>query len=810
MNRMILKNSGVLLAWGLLVAAYFWEAVSLPVLLGERDLSSFFFPAVKCWVEAVQRGEFPLWNPYSFAGQPLFASLQPGVLYPPNVLLFFLPLFAGFNLTIVLHFFLSGWFVYLLSRELETSRQAGFLAALGFALGGFLLSLHSVLSSLQSASWAPLVLCFLLRALKKASWKYVLLTALIVLVQFLGGGIEIFLLTLALVALIALFPRLWLSGGGWPGRPWRLKSLALIIVLFLGLGAVQILPFWEMVRESSRGGGFSYGQATIWSLTPQDLWYLFFPDFFWRGMDYYFQDQNWLKSIYLGFLPLGLLFLYFRYGEGKRIGWAGLVLGSLVLALGRNTPVYEVLFRTVPGVSLIRYPVKFFFLTHLFICLLAGFGWDSLVKKLQALGGEPWKGPKTAALVLALVLAFMLLAAALFYPDLLAYLNTHYPLSSERPWSGNLHNFFRFTVAALLMLLVFAFLTDRKLSLAWGGRGLIFLLAADLFLGNWGHYRVFDREAYLKSSPNLEIIRQDPTFFRVYAHPLVLKALVPAADREWMHSDFHQERFYLDYPAVQHVFNAFGFPVLVFKPIKDLLVLFETSPTPGATDVLRLLNVKYLLWPDPIAGAGARLIREMGLHQYVERGGRPDPARPESLRAGRPRLYGMPDTLPRAGLISQARVVKSERERGDLIKSRGFDPTRTVLLEEPPIFPGRPAGNLPRQDEVRWVAYRNNHLALQAACSGPRLLLLSEADYPGWRARVDGRPEKIYRANHAFRAVPLDPGIHEVRFDYQPGSFYWGLGISLVTLGGVILGGLFLLLRPKGNRIQEEIAPGIG
>ncbi len=161
MRKEGLIGPALLTALAGLLAGYFWDALSRPVLLGERDLTVFFFPPLHLWVDTWRQGTFPLWNPYTFSGQPLFASLQTAVLYPPNILLFLLPLPTAFNGTIMLHFFLGGWFIYLLSRELDGSRQAGVLSALAFSLGGFLLSLHTVLSSLQSAVWAPLVLFFL-------------------------------------------------------------------------------------------------------------------------------------------------------------------------------------------------------------------------------------------------------------------------------------------------------------------------------------------------------------------------------------------------------------------------------------------------------------------------------------------------------------------------------------------------------------------------------------------------------------------------------------------------------------------------
>lgn len=775
------KGLFLLVAFGLLIGAYFWDALSRPVIMGERDLAVFFFPPVKLWLEALQGGVFPLWNPYTYSGQPLFASLQTAVFYPPNWILLVSPLVFGFNLTIILHFFLAGWFIYLLSRELGGSTGAGILSALAFSLGGGLLSLHSVLSSLQSAVWAPLILFFLLRAIKQISLKYVLLTMAAVLVQFLGGGIEIFLLTQALVVFLVCFPRAFLPEEKVVPFFARLKKLGLIYGLFLGLGAVQILPFIEMVQQSARGHGFSYQQATAWSLSLGDLWYLFIPDLFNRGWVFYFDDQNWLKTIYQGIIPLILIYFYFSGKDRRRGWWAALLLVSILLALGKNTPFYGLLYHLVPGINLIRYPVKFLYLAIILLCLQAGFGWDALAQKLRDQGSQKLTGLKRAALLLALLNALALLALALFGAAIVDTLNYSFPISYARSWGQNLHNMIRFTVGALFVFLLLAFMADRKISFRRGGAGLIALLAADLFLGNWGQYKVFDREAYLTPAGNLQVVKSDPSRARVYTSPKVSKAHAQMQDQDPTVQILYQERFVMDYPVSQHIFNARGFPVLVYRPYRDLILLLETLPVTQAADILRFLNVKYLLWPEPIVGPSFKLIRNMGVHALPEEEKKKDPAQPPPLRLIEPHFYELTNVLPRAFLARDYRIVKSEKEMREIFTAGAFDPARTVLLKEAPQFSSADPGAQADRDAVRISEYGLNHIRLEASCLGRRILFLSEVDYPGWKAIVDGKPQKIYRANHAFRALALGPGTHRIQMVYRPASFYGGLAVTGLT-----------------------------
>jgi hypothetical protein len=66
-------------------------------------------------------------------------------------------------------------------------------------------------------------------------------------------------------------------------------------------------------------------------------------------------------------------------------------------------------------------------------------------------------------------------------------------------------------------------------------------------------------------------------------------------------------------------------------------------------------------------------------------------------------------------------------------------------------------------------------------------VVITEAAWPGWRARIDGQPAKIERANAAFLAVPVPQGHHILELEYRPRSFVIGRAISLATLAALAL-----------------------
>jgi uncharacterized membrane protein YfhO len=78
------------------------------------------------------------------------------------------------------------------------------------------------------------------------------------------------------------------------------------------------------------------------------------------------------------------------------------------------------------------------------------------------------------------------------------------------------------------------------------------------------------------------------------------------------------------------------------------------------------------------------------------------------------------------------------------------------------------------RDEPREVV-----LAVESRDAG--YLVLSDLDYPGWTARVDGRPAAILPANAAGRAVEVPPGRHRVELRFEPASLRYGIVVSAVA-----------------------------
>jgi uncharacterized membrane protein YfhO len=78
-------------------------------------------------------------------------------------------------------------------------------------------------------------------------------------------------------------------------------------------------------------------------------------------------------------------------------------------------------------------------------------------------------------------------------------------------------------------------------------------------------------------------------------------------------------------------------------------------------------------------------------------------------------------------------------------------------------------------------SYEAHRVVLEAQALAPSVLVLADAYYSGWHGSVDGQATPILPANHAFRAVALAPGTHEVVFEYRTPHLLPSAVVSLLS-----------------------------
>ena len=202
---------------------------------------------------ALAEGTLPLWNPYEFGGRPHLANPETLALYPPHILLRFLPLPFFFAVSFALHTWLAGAGTYLAARALGCSRVVSMLASSAVMCVRLVLPFEARVHSLDvyALAWLPLIAALSLRSARWPRWLPH--PGLVVAASFglLASALNP-TYVLATVVGSYLFSILWLARTG--DLTHRLAQPIVLVGLVAGLTAVQIVPTVRFLT-TARGGG---------------------------------------------------------------------------------------------------------------------------------------------------------------------------------------------------------------------------------------------------------------------------------------------------------------------------------------------------------------------------------------------------------------------------------------------------------------------------------------------------------------------------------------------------------------------------
>jgi hypothetical protein len=112
----------------------------------------------------------------------------------------------------------------------------------------------------------------------------------------------------------------------------------------------------------------------------------------------------------------------------------------------------------------------------------------------------------------------------------------------------------------------------------------------------------------------------------------------------------------------------------------------------------------------------------------------------------------------------------------------GFEPLRVVYL--PLEAQGRVQATNAAHARIISSQFSPHRLGFEVEAAAPAMVVVAQAYYHPWQAYVDGNRTPLWRANHAFQALEVPAGKHQVRLVYEDRGFMYGSAISLVCLLG--------------------------
>jgi hypothetical protein len=319
------------------------------------------------------------------------------------------------------------------------------------------------------------------------------------------------------------------------------------------------------------------------------------------------------------------------------------------------------------------------------------------------------------------------------------------------------------TIAVLLAGAAFAFASSPRMRPAlFAGAVLVlgmvdyyrvdrFILHPERFRRHDGYRIIQERSTlarYTASDPLIDFLRQREGVFRVF--PL------DDLDNPVSNSAFMSNRY-----MVFDIASVGGYHPAKLSLYDEFMRALAVSIQNRRFHLVNMVNARYLV-------SGVRLPDHPAL-TAVWVG--------EDYEGNTRAVYENRDAFPRAWVAGEF-VVATGEDALAMLAEGAVDLRRTVILAQAPAV-APVAGD---SAEVSLTRRNAREIALTVDLDRPGIVVVGDAYYPDWKATVDGQPTEVLRANHAFRAVALGAGRHEIVMRYDASLLRKGATISVATV----------------------------
>jgi len=683
-------------------------------------------------VNDLLRGKLPLWNPNQMLGFPLMHNLQLAAFSPLRAL-FLLPGSQYFaDLYSVVLFFISGFGLFLFLRELKLGLAASVIGGLAFMLSGFNIMFQNF-TFFEINALMPWELYMAEKLFENPRPAYAGALALFLGQTLLIGYPAPSVLALAAILLYVIFR--FVTGAG--RKPD--KNLFKLIIFFsaaltigFAIAAVNLLPALRLLAESQNVRPIGMGLKFIdwkWALAgivPFNGWIPSAPNYLWFGWHGVLVTALALSAVIARKPMPAAGWFFFGLAVFSCLKLAGIAPAQWVGCL----PVFN-------RIMFVRYIHPQLALS---MAVLAAFGAEALFRKQVSLKIFSW-----ALFCLAGIVVFLALKG---FEELFLQKNAWAVLNSEKIFIG-------FCMLAALFFIV------RKIN-GFSKAAVMVLVAAELCF-------------YV------------PQYWTLRYDPFVEAPFVKFLKHQMRHERsrvFSPDRFL--YPPYSSAFdlddirwmNALAYPHYALF-VKSFLTERADDRFIGDEEDLKLFDA---------SGKVNKFLSLLNVKYIISKNRKRFPSPQDIVYDKEAVIFKNGDALPRAFIPAKVIFVKDDKEAIAAMKAPEFDPKETAVIYKG-IKPGLIYGkNLAisrsNPSQVKMASYDSDKIDIDVMPVFNGYLVLSDAYSPWWRARIDGKPVVVERADIALRAVPVAAGRHRVEFILEKSVFLAGLHISIA---GVIL-----------------------
>lgn len=736
----------------------------------------------------------PLWDPYIHGGMPFVDGMHGDIFYPIALVLYFLlpatVTYVAYVLSIklVLHVFLAGIFMFYFLRELNLRKEVSLLGGLLYMFSPCLVSLvypgHD--GKMYVMALLPLAFLVLHKACKSGRFFHFLLFSLVFALLIVSAHMQAAYFACWGLGLFFLF-QLWNVYR--EGNKKILKYVAyfvMAILLGLSLSMIQLLsPYIYLKNYSMRTmhteaeSGYDY--ATSWSMHMEELASEIVPEFsgdniHTQGNYYWGRNPFKLNSEYIGLLAFFLAIVSIIYRRSRLIWFfSGLGVMAFIYALGGTTPFFRIFYYLVPGVKSFRGPSMINFLFCFSTVTIAMLGLENFFKLKENLS-EAKKFLKIAFIFVIAYSSLTILITLLrgsFFDIWIAIFNSGIDSAKRAALEQDIPRIITgLWISAILLWMGYGLLRlylkgSLKSGLFVGALAVIALV--DLFRFDSRFIITVDPAQYYRKSAIVDFLqeRQKEEPFRVFMLP-----------------QSYADNYLALYGIEEVSLTAMhGNQLRIYD---EFVGRHQPNPNLTNPNFINLLNVKYLLSPSQLNTPWTKQVFQAeGIYVY------------QNL-----------NYLPRAFPIYSWEVEKDENRILTYLKDPQFNIRQKIFLSEIPSQIPSSTMQTSSYSIIPAKVYDNNKInSFKVDVEMPQdgFLFSSENYYPAWKAYVDGKETKIYRADYLFRAVYLNKGKHEVKFAFESTPYKIGKTSTwLTSLILLVIFGFYLIRGYKSGRLEQN------
>ncbi len=557
-------------------------------------------------VNAIQHGRLPLWNPYIFLGQPYFADMNLGTLYPLNFLYFIFDVWKALTLQAVLDIFLICIGTFLLLRQMKLSYLASLFGAIIVGFSGEVFGFSNNITILNVIVYIPFLFLFARLFIERKKWLYLHILIFFQALQIVSGHPQITYYSILFVSLYLFFL-----------LEYSFKKKILVVGYYLlsplFLSAIQLIPAIEMTRLSTRAV-VSYQYATSGSLGIFDFVTFLFPTFYGNLVDGTWWGKQEMLVGYIGIIPLLLLFLSIQLKKTKEIKLFLSMIGfCLLVALGNHTPIFHLFYWLIPGWKFFRDPERILIFYSFFGAIVSAYGFEILKKKKFTFKSIwlSWKMIGTYSVIVGvLIISYIIFNNSLFWPGVLRKISPHIHLASKlfvfSPLKIQIifQNWLLNVIIFLFSIVTFIFILKSKLSTALKAFLIIIATASALLY--------FDSKVVLTTSE--KIFQEKPVLsnhggnYRILSLPVDLhqsRANIPGPDYFLREAKANLAIERADTNILSGDFQIDGYASSVPRDFVEYISTDKNNITGVTVDLnnqekLHATGVKYVLSDHPI------------------------------------------------------------------------------------------------------------------------------------------------------------------------------------------------------------------